>query len=208
MKKERLDVILYGLVDWNKKGFFVGEESIELADKYNVVGYSDSYSDISSYNNKPFFKRTELSNIKFDYIVIVLQRDIAAKIKCELSYFVPSDKILLLSDVYYSSYIQKVDRVLSMCDDNIEGVILGISHAVTGISSIPRFVNLAVRSQDIYYNIKSFKYYIEKSKANIKTVVFEMYDYNYLNFDISRSKQAFDVYYSRGGTGKMSIILN
>ena len=89
------------------------------------------------------------------------------------------------------------DRVLG--NPNIkefEGLFLGISHAYTDI--IPEvlkvpFANLAMSSQDIYYNYSILKYVIMKypqKLRDVKYVLIDMYRYNYFNFDVSKSKVA------------------
>lgn len=98
-----------------------------------------------------------------------------------------------------------VDRVLkNPLEKKYEGLILGISHAQCGILSNQmkkKFANLAVSSQDIFYNWKTLEYCLEKYRDKVKDlkyIVFDMYDYNYFNFDISRSRQAIS-YYKDGG---------
>ncbi len=61
---------------------------------------------------------------------------------------------------------------------------------------------MAVRSQDIYYNYitidRCMKYYSENFRE-LNCVIFDMYDYNYFNYDISLLKNAINFYYSQGG---------
>lgn len=75
-----------------------------------------------------------------------------------------------------------------------DGIVLGISHAEVGILperlGLGKMANLAVSSQDLYYNYVTLEYcfnhHFEKIK-NIKSVVIDMYDYSYFNFDSSKS---------------------
>ena len=87
------------------------------------------------------------------------------------------------------------------------GIILGLSHAEVGLLSdnfrLPT-ANLAVSSQDLYYNYRSLKYVTEKypeKLKNVKFLILDMYKYNYFNFDTSLSKMAI-MYYSWGGFDK------
>ena len=89
-------------------------------------------------------------------------------------------------------------------EQKYDGMILGISHAEVGL--IPRcfdgnFCNLAITSQDIYFNLKTLEYclanYPEKIR-NLKYLIFDLYDYTYFNYDASLSKNAVN-YYSLGG---------
>ncbi len=87
--------------------------------------------------------------------------------------------------------------------DKYKGMILGISHAETGI--IARmfeqpFCNIAVSSQDIYYNLKALEYCYQKYRSKIEDLeymVFDMFDYHYFNFDTSMSRNA-HAYYTWG----------
>lgn len=98
-----------------------------------------------------------------------------------------------------------VDRVMSNpYVDEYDCIILGLSHAEVGIvpEIMPfRVANIAVSSQDIYYNLESLKYCIEKYSekiANIKKVYIDMFDYTYFNYDTSLSSTIL-MYYSVGG---------
>lgn len=92
--------------------------------------------------------------------------------------------------------------------ESYEGLILGLSHAETGIISDNLCIsaaNLAISSQDLYYNYQTLKYVIDKYESkikNLKYIVLDMYKYNYFNFDTSLSKMA-SVYWSVGGYNKI-----
>ena len=86
--------------------------------------------------------------------------------------------------------------MLNPSHDSYDGVILGLSNVEVGV--IPSqfkaaFCNLAVSSQDIYYNLKTLEYcyenYYEKLK-NLKYAIVDLHDYNYFNFDTSLSNSA------------------
>ncbi len=73
--------------------------------------------------------------------------------------------------------------------ESLDGLILGISHGLTGIdeSLMPGNVcNLCESSQDIYFNYRLFECvkdeYYDMIK-DLKYVVIDMFDYNYFNFD-------------------------
>ncbi|MCM1156658.1 MAG: hypothetical protein NC314_07935 [Roseburia sp.] len=98
------------------------------------------------------------------------------------------------------------DRVMkNPLRQSYEGMILGISHANYGI--IPRclkvpFCNLAVPSQDLYYNLKTFAYCMSHYRSKIsglKYMVLDLFDYTYFNYDVSLSKTAVSYYYYYGG---------
>lgn len=112
---------------------------------------------------------------------------------------------------YYLFYQALVPQMLVDCamkapaNSSYQGMVLGISHAYVGILaehfSNP-VCNLAFNSQDIYYNKKIFEYCIEKYRdkiSDLEFIIFDMFDYTYFNYDVSRSRSA-PGYYLRGYT--------
>ncbi len=101
--------------------------------------------------------------------------------------------------------IMVCDRVMqNPLNDGMDGIILGISHTEVGIDASRlngKFCNLAVSSQDLYSQFKTLEYclrtYPDKLKK-LKTVIIDLYDYNYLNYDNSLSKTAWN-YLCYGG---------
>lgn len=101
--------------------------------------------------------------------------------------------------------LMTADRVMQnpYCDE-YECLILGLSHAEVGI--VPEILpwktaNIAVSSQDIYYNLESLKYCIDtypEKISRVKKVYVDMFDYTYFNFDTSLSSTALS-YYASGG---------
>ncbi len=74
----------------------------------------------------------------------------------------------------------------------IDGMILGLSQAEVGI--IPErlsdgcFVNLALSSQDIYYNYATLRYCAARHMEQISrmsVLIIDMLDYTYFNYDVS-----------------------
>ena len=185
-------VILYGLGGITK-------EKEKMIKNINIVGYSDSFANLDSFDGKMFIKKDQLTTAEFDYILIMPERSVSLLIKQELKQYIPEEKLVVFDELYNAQYLQKVDR-LELKNTYIEGIILGISHAVTGINDIPGFINASVRGQDAYYNVKTFEF-IEKKCAldYLNTVIIEIYDYNYLNYDVSLTRRVVDTFYSKGG---------
>lgn len=98
----------------------------------------------------------------------------------------------------------RVDKMMSIPNRHYDGMVLGISHAEVGI--IPEilgenFVNLAVSSQDLYYNYKTLEYCAEKYHdkiSELKYLIIDMYDYTYFNYDVSKSNTILAYYSGRG----------
>lgn len=177
-----------------------------LKNDHLIIGYTDSFYTGSNFNNKKFYKVEELYKLQFDVIIIAIgdiniRKKIHSKlIKCKIS----NNKILDFYDIYSLRYtsklnvpLRRVDRVIR---DNYEGIILGISYAATGINPnylSKKFCNLAVPSQDLYYNLRTLEIVNEKYKKNIqnlKYAIIDMFEYTYFNFDISLSKNAINYY--------------
>ena len=84
-------------------------------------------------------------------------------------------------------------------------MILGISHAECGI--IPEqlsggcFVNLALSSQDIYYNYATLRYccvHHAERLRRMSVLMLDLFDYTYFNYDVSLSRDIKN-YLSYGG---------
>ncbi len=122
---------------------------------------------------------------------------------------IPDDHIVdfyMIFDLYIPA--MTADRVMvNPFYREYNGIILGLSHAEVGFLSdnfsMPT-ANLAVSSQDLFYNYMSLKYVTEKypeKLKDVKYIIIDMYKYNYFNFDTSLSKMAI-MYYSWGGFNK------
>lgn len=146
---------------------------------------------------------------QFDCIVVAINhKEFANQLVLLLTELLGGDNRNILNYYYmFHAFVPDmvVDRV--MCNNlypDYKGMILGISHAETGLLpqcfDVP-FCNLAVSSQDIYYNMKVLEYcvrtYPDKIR-NLKYIILDMFDYTYFNYDVSLSKTAIK-YYDWGG---------
>lgn len=194
---EKMKVLLYGL------GRLTGQIEKLINKEHEIVGYTDSFSALNVYNNKKFYKVDEISSIKFDYVVItVIERRTAWEIRQKLihNYGIDEKKIIPFT-VYAKNEI--IENITGNIKD-ICGIILGNSHAYHAY--LPhfldeRFINLSCPSQDIYHNYKAFQNYLKGHKNTIKKlkyVIFDLYDYNFFNCDISLTKELFN-YIAVGG---------
>ena len=150
-----------------------------------------------------------LKQSEYDYIILAVKNQ---QMKNQIyslliyGYHIKQKKILDFYGYYRNSVPLMVAerRMEYPLIDKYKGMILGISHAETGI--IARmfeqpFCNIAVSSQDIYYNLKALEYCYQKYRSKIEDLeymVFDMFDYHYFNFDTSMSRNA-HAYYTWGG---------
>lgn len=175
-------------------GIGTGRLQIEqnLKKDCEIVAYTDGYSDIETFNFRPFVKREKLLDIDFEYLVLATREKHNKEIIRNLvdEYQVEKTKII---DYYgWMASLQHVDQVMSPDEMPYEGMILGISHARYGINPrylSKRFCNLALDSQDLYYNKETFRYCIRQygDQLDLRYVILDMFDYNYFNFDTSRT---------------------
>ncbi len=107
--------------------------------------------------------------------------------------------------VLYELPLMHVDRIFEAYeDDYYQGIVLGLSHARVGIcpEMIPiNVADISVSAQDIYYNYSTLKYIISKYPTRLKKIqyaVYDVFDYTYLNYDVSLSNNACQ-YYKWGG---------
>ncbi len=183
-----MDVLLYGLGRMTEK-----IEKI-IRKEHRIIGYSDSYSKINLYKGKKFFLPEEIKNVGYDFIIITTgERKTAWQIQQELvnNYDIEKEKIIPFA-VYAKSEI--VENTMTELKD-IDGIILGNSHAFYSI--LPKYLNgkfisLACPSQDIYHNYMAFQRYVSKECSgggnNLKYIIFDLYDYNFFNSDVSLTK--------------------
>lgn len=107
------------------------------------------------------------------------------------SWNIDENRILDIYKAYMAGYSKnRYQRIISRkADSKLDGLILGISHGMTGImeEKLPgNACNLCYSSQDIYFNYQTLKkcyeeYYYEIK--DIKYAVIDMFDYFYFNFD-------------------------
>ena len=201
-----MNVLLYGL----------GKEAL-LAKKavrkeHTIIGFTDSFANIECYAGLNFYDRKSLGKLNYDYIVLALSnRYVSEKIKEELIHEgTAPQKIIDFRQLFTR---QKVDKVMyNSKDEKVDGVILGLSHALFGIN--PTYLpgvwkNLAMPGEDLYCHYKILRKcvdcYFDRIK-DLKYAVLDMYDYTVFNYDVSLSKNMLE-YLSRGVTQKSFIIL-
>ncbi len=182
-------VIIYGLGN----GRLEAERAI--VSDCNIIAYTDGVSHISTFNGKKFIPLECLFLMEFDCIIISIKSETGrerAKNDLIQKYAIDSHKIIVFYE--YEYYLTKVDRVMNGKDNaSIKGIILGMSTAEYGILASKlklQFCNLAVSSQDIFYNCRTFEYVVHKykDKLDLKYVFIDMYDYRWFNYDLSLSK--------------------
>lgn len=160
-------------------------------------------------NGGPDFLTAKLLD-SFSHIIIAIAEPAVSNDICELIRMIQGSSQNAVVINFYQAYrsnmpAMKVDKIMqNHPKQTCDGMILGISHAEVGL--VPRcfdgsFCNLALTSQDLYFNLKTLEeccaQYPEKIK-NLQYLIFDLYDYTYFNFDTSLSRNA-GLYYSLGG---------
>lgn len=137
----------------------------------------------------------EVNTKQFDLFVVTDKNYSVATDMLEDELNVPREKIIPFWQFYNATLPTRIcDRIMmNPSHKGFDGVILGMGNAEVGIilSQLKAsFCNLAVSSQDVYYNLKTLEYcyenYYEKLK-NLKYAIVDLNDYNYFNFDTSLS---------------------
>ncbi|MGN9134003.1 hypothetical protein ACTNDG_00885 [Clostridium sp. HCP1S3_B4] len=148
-------------------------------------------------------------NVKFDVLIIVIDGDkenIEVKNKL-INLGIDEKKIITMYEYkkYYLNILKKSNNITNLGSNiNINGLVFGISYAQAGI--IPKLIdkdvyNLALGSQDLFYNYQQLNRVLEQYKEEIKKlkfVILDMYTYTYFNYDLSLSKNAVSFIYSNG----------
>lgn len=192
-ESETMKIILYGL----GQGLNFVEERIKK--DHEIVGYMDSYSKLSFFRERPFYRLEDVCQIIFDYIVITIQdRRTAWDIYDMLihTYKLPEDSVLPF--YVYANYELQDTKMRKYELEKVEGLIFGNSHAKCGFLEeelIIPFLNLAVDGQDIYYNYKIYQRCIAdygRRLRKLHCIIIDLYDYCYFNLDTSMSSLAMD----------------
>ena len=192
-----MNLLLYGIGK--------GSECVEscIKEEHIIIGYTDSISEISIYKGKKFYKFDEIKNIDYDKLIITIQnKDVIGQVIEKLVSAGINQKKIIPFFLYAETQLYKIKLCKSA--QMYEGIILGNSHAKFGFPEkyfTDRVINLASPSQDIYYNHFILKKCLSKYKENfkkLKYIVIDLYDYNYFNIDVSRSK-VFGDYIRCGG---------
>ncbi|EKQ51065.1 MULTISPECIES: hypothetical protein [unclassified Clostridium] len=188
------------------------EESLiaenQLKKGHQIVGYCDCFY-FGGNKEDSVFSIDEINKIQCDLIILTI-RNLALSSDLKQILIIEKnirpEKILEFYRMYEASIpMMKVDNVMTNPNYlEYDGLILGISHSEVGIITKylnKSFCNLAVSSQDLYFNLKTLEYcisnYYEKIK-NLQYAVIDMFDYTYFNYDVSLSKTAIS-YWSWGG---------
>lgn len=137
-----MKVIIYGL-DRSRK---VVERN--LRDNCEIVGCCDDFYKLGDYSDKNLITLDEIKNIDFDYIIISSMNEerveeINNKLICA---GIEKYKILKFFSFYKElcTYLlelplKRCHRILSNMGNDIEGVILGISHGAVDIN--PKYLD-------------------------------------------------------------------
>lgn len=195
--------------EWNMKiimfGLGCSAETVEkkIRKEHKIIGYTDSRAKIGLYKGLPFYQLSELKNITYDFIVITTKNH---KVAIELR-----EMLVSLYGIRYETIIPFIlycdTEIYKIKRDKYTGLqcmILGNSHARDGILAdyLPMpSVNLATSSQDIYFNTRIFELCLAEHKdalSQLKYIIFDLYDYNIFNIDVSATEDFFN-YLASGG---------
>lgn len=176
----------------------------KLKKQHEILGYMDSFSKLTIFQEKPFYTLKTIYNLDYDYIVITIrERKEAWRVyKLLIENGVYSKKII---PFYVCANYELYDiKLRNHKLENIKGLIFGNSHATFGYleeNMFVPFLNFAIPSADIYYNYKVFDKcvmnYGEKLN-NLQYIIIDMFDYVMFNYDTSLSINTFD-YIMNGG---------
>lgn len=184
-----MKIILYGL----GQGLDLVEGRVK--EEHEIIGYMDSYSHISVFRGKAFYPLKNIHKLDFDYILITIQeRKVALEVYRMLitQYEIPENCIIPF--YVYANYERYLLKLKKCEPEKIRGLIFGNSYAECGYLEDElyiSFLNLAVSSQDIYYNYKTFQSCIKKYGERLKNlsyIIIDLYDYYYFNVDTSMAK--------------------
>jgi hypothetical protein len=152
---------------------------------YLITTFEDSYFVSQSLREDNLFdvvvlwenvnEAVEVDRIQSHDSVVVAIKDRPARelvLDCLRQKGIPNHMLLDFFGIYNANIpFMVADRVMSNpFYEQYEGIILGLSHAEVGIISdnlkIP-FANLAVSSQDLFYDLETFQYVLDKYASKL-----------------------------------------
>lgn len=187
----------------------IGDEK-GVKDVYRSMKYPQLIAESYVYNKNFIFNESSVLLDEYEIVVLAFELEsLTQKIKHLVEMYFESGGVIILD--YYKLRRMRTPMMVAdtlMQNPNVssyDGIIMGISHAEVGIISERlkkgKFVNLAISSQDIYYNYKNLEYcyfnYFDKI-SHLHTAIIDMYDYSYFNYDVSITKRIIS-YLSNGG---------
>lgn len=194
-----LNVLIYGIDRYTE--FVISS----VRKENNIIGVSDSVSDISYFGRFRFIK--DIDKIEFDYIILSARnRGVRDELLNTLiNKGIPPQKIVSFFEIFHEPKLKKILNKNPLCE--YDGVVIGLSHSAYGIN--PKYlegkwVNLAVSSEDLFYHKEVLMTCFSLYKRNfIKTkyIIIDLYDYNYFSVDTSRGRFALP-YWIYGGMPK------
>lgn len=199
MSESGKKILLFGLGQ--------GAEECEkiIKKEHSIIGYTDSFSEIEWYNNKPFYKISEINNVQFDYIVITLRK--LAEIGKIINTIVEEQHInpeKVVSSWYALNRERWRYKLKNYDLESIETIIFGNSHALYGFlekKMLGPTINFAVNGADIFHTNVIINEILDKYSGNfpnLKNVIVDLYDYHYFNVDVSRGN-VYDNFLQCGG---------
>ena len=197
-KNVKMRILIYG----------IGRNTIDIVSKIRpeneIVGYSDSYLNISSFMGTPFIKYENLDNFDFDYAVITISEiRVIHEVYEALKNKIPERKII---PFYTYSHNEKYKlRMENAKSENIEGVIIGNSVSRDAFLTNymdKKFVNLSSGGLDLFFAQKILNNCFREYKEELRFcryVIIDLYNGFLFNYDASREKSFFEVVKAFGG---------
>lgn len=195
-----------------------GIEYIEkaLKQEHQIVGYSDTYARLSSYNGVPFYRYIQLKELlnEIDYLIIgIRNRKVALQVYYKMQCDFCENKEKILPFYPLSETENWKAEIVNNSGKEIDGIVLGTSMAYFDIDTkkMPgHCLKFASRSQDLYgnYGALSSAYEFLKYKIKPKYVVIDMMTHHYINFDVSVVKNFFESIFQGGFRDKHNFDKN
>ena len=130
------EIICYGVANCKLRRNL----SLYLSDDFEVIGFCDSFFTEDILQGKRFFRIDELKEIKFDYIIVMTERDTVQKeIKQNLLKLgISEKKIVFPIYLYQENILYSPDlyrwNIKKLNSIQVEALICGLSYSLVGIN--------------------------------------------------------------------------
>ena len=185
-------IIIYG-VRCNRSLF-----ERELNNNYEIIGYTDGdirYSELNTYDYKPFYQLNQLIHVAYDFIVILVTKEVQINLIYNnlLENKVDIKKIIRWGSFSQCDYRNPMKEYRNLKRD-FSGYVFGMSHAYNGFLThwfSESLFKFASPSADLFINMKYIEFLKKEklnNKLNIKYFIFD-FPYYIFNFDLSKFPQ-------------------
>lgn len=165
-----MGLLMYKMILWGAGAVYNKHVNIlklyEKMDVLKVIGITaDAIQNIKCLDGFKIYKTTEISNLDYDYLIIMNERNFAEIMNDAMGLGVPKEKIisykvLEIPNLDFDKYFNVKAKNISIVSNNCWG---GILYKSLGLECLSPFKNLFLEDEDYLRLLSDFKQYMKYS---------------------------------------------